>query len=267
MNHLHRSRFNDAPSWRCGMMYLLVASVVGSTVSSSHAHGVPVTSQDSVQARDIWRGLFTDEQAERGRAVFESQCATCHDANQSGEAPALIGGAFLRGWEGRSVGRLYTKIVETMPPNDVQSVGAHQKLDVLAFILQENGFPPGTSELTVDTDALARIRIVPQGGGARLRSGAMVQVVGCLARTSPNAWVLTNSTKPELTTLEQAGTAEPDAGPTRTLGAETVRLLSVFPSPETLVGHRVEAKGLLVRADADVAVNVVALRSVAATCP
>ena len=54
----------------------------------------------------------------------------------------------------------------------------------------------------------------------------------------------------------------------KSLGTQTVRLLQVFPAPDAQLGHRIEAKGLLVRAAADaLAINVVALRTLASTCP
>lgn len=267
MNHIHCGRSIDLPFWGCCTLYVLVvACAVNRAVSSSHAQVVAAAPENGGRVTDIWRGMFTDQQAERGRAVFEAHCAACHDGNKSGEAPALAGDTFFRNWEGHTAGRLYTKILEMMPPTDVQSVNASQKLDVLTFILRENGFPAGAADLTADADALGRIRIVPEGGPARLRSGAMVHVVGCLTKTSPNAWLLTNSTEPEATTLERSGGAL-DTSWTRTLGTESVRLLSVFPSPEPLIGHRVEAKGLFVRTGTDIAVNVVSLRSLAASCP
>lgn len=240
---------------------------VAVALSSSHAQGASVTSQERVIPTDIWRGIFTEQQAERGSAVFQAHCATCHDANTLGEAPALAADAFLRRWEGSTVGRLYTKILETMPPNNVQSVCPIQKLDVLTFILRENGFPSGGNELTGDAEALARIQIVPEGGPAPLRTGAMVQVVGCLTKAPLNAWLLTRSTEPAGTTLDLSPPGDVETSRTRTLGAETIRLVSVFPSPEAITGHRVEAKGLLIRTDTDVAINVVALRSIAPTCP
>ena len=118
----------------------------------------------------------------------------------------------------------------------------------------------------MDRDALERIRIVPKGGPAPLRSGAMVQVVGCLASAANDGWLLAQATEPEATVLDRAGVGASEASRIRSLGTHTIRLLSVFPRPDALIGHRVEVKGLLVRSGNDIAVNVVTLQSAAPAC-
>jgi hypothetical protein len=248
---------------RIHVRVLAALCIAAGAVSSSHAQGVP---DRAATISDIWQGVFTEAQADSGAAVFEAHCAVCHDTGQLGEAPALTTDTFLRSWEGHTAGRLYSKILETMPPADVESVTAERKLDVLVFILRENGFPTGARELTTDRDALERIRIVPKGGPAPLRSGAMVQVVGCLASAPNRGWLLANGTEPEATVLDRAGDGASDASRTRPLGTHTIRLLAVFPRPDALIGHRVEAKGLLVRSGNDIVVNVVTLRSAAPVC-
>ena len=124
-------------------------------------------------------------------------------------------------------------------------------------------FLRAAAELSSESDTLARIQIVPEGGPARPRTGAMVRVVGCLGRAAPNDWLLTNSTEPAVTTLTPAAAAE-KAPAMKSLGTQTVRLLHVFPSPDSKRGHRIEAKGFLVREASDaLAINVVSLTSLA----
>jgi mono/diheme cytochrome c family protein len=228
---------------------------------------IVLSAQQPAARPEIWKGVFTDAQVERGRSVFQGNCATCHDPREQGEAPLLSGDIFLRNWEGHTVGRLYTKIVDEMPANNAGSLAAAQKLDTVAFILHENGFPSGSTELPAEPEALARIQIVPETGVAAPRAGAMVEVVGCLGRAAADGWRLTNSTAPAATTLALGAKDEQQAG-TKNLGTQTVQLLQVFPRPDAMLGHRIEAKGLLVRAAADtLAINVVALRTLAPTCP
>jgi len=215
----------------------------------------------------IWKGIFAAAQVERGKAVFRADCATCHDASELGEAPSLAGDTFMRNWEGHTVGRLYTKILEQMPPNNVRSVTPSQKLDVLAYILHENGFPSGADELTADGETLARIHIVPEGGAGPPRTGATVRLVGCLTSAAAKNWELTRSTEPVVTTLAPSTAEELQAAQTTSLGTQTVRLLHVFPSPEPHKGHRIEVKGFLVREATSLAINVVSLTSLAAVCP
>ena len=46
------------------------------------------------------RSVYTAEQAQAGRALYEGACAGCHrtDLQGSFEAPALAGGNFLNDW-------------------------------------------------------------------------------------------------------------------------------------------------------------------------
>jgi len=241
-----------------------IAFAVGLLVLFGVARAAAVAQKADTPA--IWKGIFTAAQLERGKGVFRADCATCHDASELGEAPSLAGDSFLRNWEGHTVGRLYTKILEQMPANNVNSVSPSQKLDVLAYILHENGFPSGVDELTGDVETLARIRIVPEGGAAPPRTGATVQVVGCLTGVA-NDWSLTRSSEPVVTTLAPSTAEELQAAETTTLGTQTVRLLRVFPSPEPHKGHRIEVKGFLVREANAVAINVVSLKSLSPGCP
>src|SRR5262245_45951377 len=123
----------------------------------------------------IWAGAFTTAQAERGRAVVEAHCGECHQDDLSGgEGPALVGPTFMLKWEINSVERLFHKIRDTMPEAGSTDVSDADKLDAVAYILQQNGFPAGATDLT-EGPALAELRIVPKDGPSPPRSGALVQ--------------------------------------------------------------------------------------------
>ena len=100
----------------------------------------------------IWAGVYTAAQAERGRAVVEAHCGECHhDDLSGGEGPALVGSTFMLKWEMHSVERLFHKIRDTMPEAGSTDVSDVEKLDTVAYILQQNGFPAGATELTEAT--------------------------------------------------------------------------------------------------------------------
>jgi mono/diheme cytochrome c family protein len=226
----------------------------------------PEEGKDAAGTAAIWRGVFTEDQAERGRVGFEANCAHCHDGKLA-EAPTLTADPFLRNWEGHNLERLFSKIRDEMPPGPTESVTPSQKLDILAYLLQENGFPAGTRQLEADTDTLARLWLVPEGGPAPLQTGATVQLVGCLVLGRQAEWMLTHSSEPVATTLTPQTPEQLEAADAQALGGATIRLLSVFPSPIAQEGHHVEAKGFLVRKGPDVALNVALLRTIAVTCP
>src|SRR4051794_17020042 len=59
----------------------------------------------SAPARSVWDGVYSKDQAERGRKAYDSLCARCHGEKLGGndDAPALADEPFLKSWEGKSV--------------------------------------------------------------------------------------------------------------------------------------------------------------------
>ena len=107
-------------------------------------------------APPIWSGVYTAAQAERGHAVMQQHCGECHGEDfGGGEAPALTGSTFMIKWETHTVERLFQKIRDTMPSRGSTAVSEKEKLDAVAYILQQNGFPAGNTELT-DTRRASR---------------------------------------------------------------------------------------------------------------
>ena len=53
------------------------------------------------------------------------------------------GDDFLAHWENGSLATLFDKIRETMPPNGANEVTDDAKADIVAYLLQQNGYPAG----------------------------------------------------------------------------------------------------------------------------
>ncbi|MCE2541075.1 MAG: PQQ-binding-like beta-propeller repeat protein, partial [Acidobacteria bacterium] len=120
-------------------------------------------------------GGYTTAQAESGRAVYERECAVCHQSNLQGtfEAPQLAGESFLQFWGDLSPGDLFVRISGSMPPGQAGSLTDEAYLDVVAYLLQANGAPAGgaalTEAATVSIGAAvnpASPAVAPAGGGA-----------------------------------------------------------------------------------------------------
>ena len=178
----------------------------------------------------IWAGVYTTAQAERGRSVVANHCSECHHEDLSGgEGPALIGPSFMVKWEMQSVERLFHKIRDTMPEVGSSDVTEAQKLDTVAFILQQNGYPAGTSELTDVKGALAAIRMIPRGG----REQATLRRAGAGCRLSAeglgSAWTLTRSTDPQVTTRDPLSPEDKKMLSAASTGTHTIELISVYP--------------------------------------
>jgi mono/diheme cytochrome c family protein len=106
-------------------------------------------------------GVFTDEEAARGKAQYNTSCSSCHmeDLSGSGQALPLAGDAFMDIWEGQTMNDLLGLVQGTMPQDRPGSLTPEQALDVISYILQQNKFPTGKEELKNDPDALKNILI------------------------------------------------------------------------------------------------------------
>lgn len=225
----------------------------------------PLFAQDATPP-PIWEGVYTPEQAERGRMVVEQHCIECHHEDLSGgEGPALVGSSFMVKWEMQSVERLFHKIRDTMPEVGDTTVTEAQKLDTVAYILQQNGFPAGTRELIDTNGALAALRMLPRTGGGLPRSGALVQAVGCLQQNAAKQWTLTGAADPQVTTRDALTQADKDALAAAPRGSRTIELLSAYPSAD-LAGNTVLVKGLFINRPAGMRINVTSLELVHLKC-
>ena len=209
----------------------------------------------------IWNGVYSTIQAERGRTVFTAHCARCHGTNRS-----LSDEVFMLHWEGHTLARLFRKIKETMPPGSGTGPTDSEKLDTLAYILQQNRFPEGEQDLSNDEPTLEATRILPRGGPRPMRTGALVEVVGCLLQTPESSWKVTSATEPEPTALEKPRDSLQNPGIDRPPGTQTFQLLSPYPNPAPHAGRKVQVKGLLIRNPTGDRINVMALEPLADTC-
>jgi S-disulfanyl-L-cysteine oxidoreductase SoxD len=219
--------------------------------------------------KGIWDGIYTQTQSDRGKAaLLQNGCNGCHAADLSGaRGPALKGERFVTDWENGSINRLFLKIRETMPPLNAEQVPPETKLDIVAYLLQVNGFPPGTT--TLNMDDLEGIQIVKRGSEAAGPANfSLVAAVGCLTEGPNKKWVLTHASDPTATKDETPSPALLSAAGGKPLGSQTFELVSVSPSfkPDTHKSHKVEVRGLLYRDSRYVELNLTSLEMVGSTC-
>lgn len=112
------------------------------------------------QSASVWDGVYTQEQAGRGKQAYGKSCASCHGdkLDGSGTNPPLSGDEFKGDWNGQTLDDLFEKIQTTMPADNPGQLDRQQNADILAFVLTFNGFPAGTQELSTDAAALQKIR-------------------------------------------------------------------------------------------------------------
>jgi len=122
--------------------------------------GAYALAQDA-PTRSVWDGVYTEDQAKRGQALYNQHCMTCHGDSLSGgeQAPPLAGSEFLSNWNGLTVGDLFERIRTSMPLNNPQSLNRDSNALILTYILSVNRFPAGQAELPTRTEVLKLIRI------------------------------------------------------------------------------------------------------------
>lgn len=104
--------------------------------------------------------VYTADQAAQGAKLFSASCAGCHGANLEGvAAPPLAGSAFMGNWKGKGADDLYYVISKQMPLDNPGGLKPGEYTAILAFVLQKNGYPAGTTPL--DPAKLAQITITP----------------------------------------------------------------------------------------------------------
>ena len=130
----------------------------------------------SAGKRTVIDGVYTVEQAKRGRDSYRKRCVLCHLDNGQGqaavpeipgqsleregdaEAPPIAGEEFLKKWSGHTVRELFEK-TSTMPVGSPGALKPQEYADLVALIFELNKFPAGTQELPVAREQLEQITI------------------------------------------------------------------------------------------------------------
>jgi mono/diheme cytochrome c family protein len=124
-----------------------VAVLLASLLLALSAHAPAQAQEAPATTLD---GVYTAEQATRGRLVYQRSCVGCH-------ALDWYQGEVVRAWEGAPVFGLYEIIRTRMPEDNPGSLSRRQYADVLAYILELNGMPVGEQELSTGASRLRQI--------------------------------------------------------------------------------------------------------------
>jgi mono/diheme cytochrome c family protein len=104
-------------------------------------------------------GVYSADQAQRGKAGYAAKCASCHGNELDGNvpAPALNTNEFLGTYQTRPAAILFDKIQKTMPATSPGSMTRPETADIVAYILSENMYPVGNAEFPSDEDSLNKL--------------------------------------------------------------------------------------------------------------
>lgn len=131
-------------SGRClGLFALTTLALLAPAPAPAQTTDEPVTTLD---------GVYTAEQAERGRRIYQQSCAGCH-------ALDWYQGDAVRSWQGAPLYSLFDVISTNMPEDNPGSLTRRQYVDVLAYILGLNDLPTGDEELSTGASRLRQILI------------------------------------------------------------------------------------------------------------
>jgi mono/diheme cytochrome c family protein len=132
------------------VVVMLVVSVLSARLGAQSSTPQPTRSTAS--------GVYTDEQATRGRDTYQMQCKSCH-------TPASHTGAtFASWWDRKPLSDLYQFVTTRMPKNEPGSLQPDEYADLIAYLLKLNDLPSGSEPLPADSLALRKIRIEVKPG-------------------------------------------------------------------------------------------------------
>jgi polar amino acid transport system substrate-binding protein len=99
--------------------------------------------------------LYTADQATKGLIAYGQNCAMCHGPLLDGQfggypGPALKGAEFADPSYDFHVSDIFNFVAKLMPPGTPGSLTHDQDVLIMAFLLQQNGYPPGSNELTYE---------------------------------------------------------------------------------------------------------------------
>jgi hypothetical protein len=198
----------------------------------------------SVQAQQVTTldGVFTSAQAQRGGRTYTKICAHCHEGGEP-DAEPLFGTPFIDRWREAPLEFLYGFYSKKMPGDEPGTLGTPVYQDVMAYLLQENGYPAGSKE--IKAEQMASVLLIGPDGPAPLPPSALVRLVGCMQPEGSN-WQLTKAATPvRVRGADETSPEEVAISAATELGDSIIKLqrLDSF-KPADLAGKKVQAKGV-----------------------
>lgn len=232
------------------------------------------TGQASEHVRTVLDGVYTEAQAERGHIAYEDYCSgRCHGSDlNGGNPPPLHTVMFLDVWREDYLATLFDFISTRMPKGDRVGEGElpeQDYLDILAYILAFNKFPPGARELTrADT---ADTLLVGLNGPEPLPPSAMVRVVGCFDGSADD-WKLARSSLPaRVRVIDETDAAELEKSAHTAFGGMTFKLNNLDQDHEDeeladRLSQKVQVKGVMNGQGETARIYVLSFETVGESC-
>jgi len=108
--------------------------------------------------------LYTEDQAAKGAFAYYQNCAMCHGPLLDGQpggysGPALKGAAFADPSYDFHLSDIFNFVAKLMPSATPGSLTHEQYVQIMAFILKQNGYPAGSHELAYEEAEKSKVPI------------------------------------------------------------------------------------------------------------
>ena len=100
----------------------------------------------TAEPRTVNDGVYTEDQADVGEALYKEHCLLCHDKKYF--RPVLERSA------GQPLGIMFTVMSTSMPENNPGFLSQKESVDILAYILSLSRYAPGDTDLDYRDGAL-----------------------------------------------------------------------------------------------------------------
>jgi mono/diheme cytochrome c family protein len=152
----------DAARFQTDVAALQAASPAAQTIAAAGVEsGGAATATAAPSAPDAGAALpalYTAAQAQAGAAKFIGNCQICHGNKLQGRVgPALKGPNFASEKSAFSVGDVFTIVSQNMPASQPGTLPHDDYVDIMAFLLQQNGYPAGPTALTFDNATASKV--------------------------------------------------------------------------------------------------------------
>jgi len=127
-------------------------------MAAAVALAIAISSSAQDEATSVQAGVYSQEQAERGEQLFSEACRVCHQPEE------FANGGYMEGWNGMSLNDLVEFIRSTMPEDNPGRLKRQEYIDIVAFLLKQNGLPTGEKEMV--RQELKNIQIEGPYGGS-----------------------------------------------------------------------------------------------------
>ncbi len=93
--------------------------------------------------------LYSARQAAAGAVLYAQHCAACHGARLQGlTGPGLVGQDFASKSDHYTLGIVFTNVWQGTPAGAPDSLSKSTYVDIMAYIMAQNGLPAGNTALT-----------------------------------------------------------------------------------------------------------------------